>query len=146
MVLTSLRNCNEKTAKECSEFLAQQLFVVMSKAACSKTVKLFLQGCQSSWLKMRIAESMLDNFDKVLIPQKYRPYSEKTLSLMKIVSSNKTKNHCTYSTTTNSSEIRYSTNTCINKYLFFISYQNLFNILGLFLLFLAPKVSPKDYS
>ena len=89
MALISLRNCTEKTAKECSEFLAQQLFVVMSKDACSKTVKLFLQGCQSSWLKMRIAELMLGNFDKVLIPQKYRSYSERTLSLMKIVSQNK---------------------------------------------------------
>ena len=68
------------------EFLVQQLFLVLSKTSSSEATKLLLEKSHSAWLKMRLAELILGNFDKSRIPQVHRPLIDKTLSLNKIVS------------------------------------------------------------
>ena len=79
-----LKKRDDVIGQDC-ESLAQLLFVEISKSDSYEATKLLLQGCHSSWLKMRILELILENFDKRLIPQEYRHLLNKTLKLNKIV-------------------------------------------------------------
>lgn len=85
----TLKKRDDQTGQDCCEFLAQHLSMVMSKDSHGEATKLLLQSCHSSWLKMRIAEFILGNFDKSLIPREYKPLVDKILSLQKIVSCKK---------------------------------------------------------
>lgn len=80
----TLKKRDDVTGQDCDS-LAQQLFVEISKSDSYEATKLLLQGCHSSWLKMRILELILENFDKRLIPQEYKHLLNKTLKLSKIV-------------------------------------------------------------
>lgn len=68
------------------EILVLQLFLVLSKTGSNEATKWLLEKSYSAWLKMRIAELILGNFNKSLIPQAHKQLIDKTLSLNKIVS------------------------------------------------------------
>ncbi len=80
----TLKKRDDVNGQAC-ESLAQQLFMEMSKTDWYEATKLLLQGLHSSWLKMRILELILENFDKRLIPQENKQLLNKTLKLNKIV-------------------------------------------------------------
>ncbi|CAB4009329.1 SMC5-SMC6 complex localization factor 1-like [Paramuricea clavata] len=80
----TLKKRDDVSGQAC-ESLAQQLFMEISKTDSYDATKLLLQGCHCSWLKMRILELILENFDKRLIPQEYKQLLSKTLKLNKIV-------------------------------------------------------------
>ena len=83
-VAVTIKKRDDVAGQACN-FLAQQLFVEISKSNSYEATKLLLQGCHSSWLKMRMLELILENFDKRLIPQEYKQLLNKTLKLDKIV-------------------------------------------------------------
>ena len=80
----TLKKHEDITGQVC-ESLAQQLFMEISKDNSYEAIKLLLQALQSSWLKMRMLELLLENFDKQLIPQEYKQLLNKSLKLNKIV-------------------------------------------------------------
>jgi hypothetical protein len=80
----TLKKRDDVNGQAC-ESLAQQMFIEMSKMDSHEARKLLLQGSHSSWLKMRILELILENFDKRLIPQEYKQLLNKSLKLNKIV-------------------------------------------------------------
>ncbi|XP_028396423.1 uncharacterized protein LOC114520372 [Dendronephthya gigantea] len=81
----TLRRRDDVTGHQACDSLAQQLFMQISKTDCYEATKLFLQGSHSSWLKMKILEFILDNYDKRLIPAPYKQHLNKILKLNKIV-------------------------------------------------------------
>ena len=72
-----------------SNFIVKQLFEEISKSNCDEAMKFFLQGCQCVWLKMKILELKLENYDKQLIPRQNITLLDKSLKLNKIVRDSK---------------------------------------------------------